>query len=67
MAITNHERVGKALDLLKEGLQPFIERELQAQHGKYWITTVTSGWRNDVGRLALRPQQSQPAKGGQSL
>ncbi|MHB1344134.1 MAG: Swt1 family HEPN domain-containing protein [Thermoleophilia bacterium] len=48
MAMTNHERVGKALDLLKEGLQPFIERELQAQHGTYWITTVTSGWRNDV-------------------
>lgn len=27
MAITNHERVGKAMDLLKEGLAPFIERE----------------------------------------
>ena len=27
MAITNHERVGKALDLLKTGLGPFIERE----------------------------------------
>ena len=29
MAITNHERVGKALDLLKAGLAPFIERELK--------------------------------------
>src|SRR5579875_3368757 len=29
MAITNHERVGKALDLLKQGLAPFIERELK--------------------------------------
>lgn len=28
MAITNHERVGKALELLKAGLAPFIEREL---------------------------------------
>src|SRR5436309_6906851 len=28
MAMTNHERVGKALDLLKSGLGPFIEREL---------------------------------------
>src|SRR5437867_3170154 len=27
MAMTNHERVGKALDLLKVGLGPFIERE----------------------------------------
>lgn len=48
MAITNHERVGKALELLRQGLSPFIERELQAQHGKYWITTVTAGWRDDV-------------------
>lgn len=29
MAITNHERVGKALELLKAGLAPFAERELQ--------------------------------------
>lgn len=28
MAVTNHERVGKALDLLKAGLGPFVEREL---------------------------------------
>ncbi len=27
MAITNHERVGKAVDLLKAGLAPFVERE----------------------------------------
>ncbi len=30
MAMTNQERVGKALDLLKKGLGPFVERELQA-------------------------------------
>ena len=29
MAITNHERVGKALELLRAGLAPFIERELK--------------------------------------
>ena len=29
MAITNHERVGKALDLLKAGLGPFVQREVQ--------------------------------------
>ncbi len=28
MAITNHERVGKTLELLKDGLSPFVEREL---------------------------------------
>jgi hypothetical protein len=48
MAITNHERVGKALELLRDGLKPFISRELEAKHGKYWITTVTQSWRNEL-------------------
>src|ERR1700730_16711092 len=29
MAITNHERVGKAMELLKQGLGPFVEREFK--------------------------------------
>ena len=29
MATTNHERVGKALELLKAGLGPFVDREVQ--------------------------------------
>jgi predicted AAA+ superfamily ATPase len=32
MALTNHERVGKAMDLLRQGLGPFVERELDAQN-----------------------------------
>src|SRR5580704_4918486 len=32
MAITNHERVGKAMDLLKQGLGPFVEREFKSAH-----------------------------------
>ena len=40
MAITNHERVGKALDLLKDGLQPFVEREMKAQHAQLWLEQV---------------------------
>ena len=30
MAVTNHDRVGKALELLKTGLCPFVERELKS-------------------------------------
>ncbi|MBS0471294.1 MAG: DUF499 domain-containing protein [Proteobacteria bacterium] len=30
MAVTNHERVGKALELLKAGLGPFVEREFKS-------------------------------------
>ncbi|MEK7757284.1 MAG: Swt1 family HEPN domain-containing protein, partial [Planctomycetota bacterium] len=32
MAITNHERVGKALELLKNGLGPFVEREFKSAY-----------------------------------
>ena len=37
MAISNHERVGKALDVVKDGLQPFVEREMKSQHAQLWI------------------------------
>jgi len=33
MATTNNERVGKALDLLRDGLAPFIEREFRTRFG----------------------------------
>lgn len=48
MAITNHERIGKMLELLKDGLRPFIERELKAQHQQGWFEEV---------KAALSPQQ----------
>jgi hypothetical protein len=37
MALSNHERIGKALDLLNAGLRPFVERELQAAYSKDWL------------------------------
>jgi hypothetical protein len=40
MAITNHERVGKSLELLKGGLGPFVERELKARYGDGWAFEV---------------------------
>ncbi|MEW6750478.1 MAG: Swt1 family HEPN domain-containing protein [Candidatus Latescibacterota bacterium] len=42
MALTNHERIGKALELLRDGLGPFIEREL------------THTYREEAGREAAR-------------
>lgn len=36
MAQSNHERVGKALELLNTGLKPFVEREMQAVYGQRW-------------------------------
>ncbi len=47
MALSNHERVGKALDLLVAGLKPFVERELQATYGKDWVAKA--------GLIEVRP------------
>jgi len=32
MAITNQERIGKAMDLLRQGLAPFVDREFRNLH-----------------------------------
>ncbi len=48
MAITNYERVGKALNVLKDGLRPFVERELKAQYQTSWFEEV---------KTSLTPQQ----------
>ncbi len=40
MAITNQERVTKVLELLKDGLRPFVERELKAKLGAQWESEV---------------------------
>lgn len=48
MAITNKERVGRGLDLLKTGLIPFVEREFQKQMGGFWAEKVAEGQRNGL-------------------
>ena len=48
MAITNHERVGKALELLKDGVAPFLERELKSEYQQRWFDEV---------KTTLSPQQ----------
>ena len=40
MALSNHERIGKALDVLKAGLPQFVERELKLAHGRNWWATA---------------------------
>src|SRR6266498_3176503 len=43
MAITNRDRVGKALELLGQGLAPFVERELKSVLGAKWQDALTEG------------------------
>lgn len=47
MAITNHERIGKALELLNQGLLPFLEREMKAQFKSKWLDAVKESLRAD--------------------
>ncbi len=54
MAITNHERVGKAMELLKEGLHPFIEREFASVHAAQALA-VARRLTGDDRQLANRP------------
>jgi predicted AAA+ superfamily ATPase len=48
--ITNRDRVRKALDHLRDGLRPFVERELRAKLGAKWL---------DDGRYRLNLQSSR--------
>ena len=64
MAITNHERVGKALELLKAGLGAFVERELKAKYGSGWAfekalqpASATSAM-NRFGNLVMHDLQN---------
>jgi hypothetical protein len=40
MALSNQERVGKGMELLRDGLRPFIERELKARLGVSWENEI---------------------------
>ena len=46
MAQSNHERVGKALEILNKGLQPFIEREMQVVYGARWLQEAAANLRD---------------------
>ena len=46
MAQSNHERVGRALELLNKGLRPFIEREMQAVYGDKWLQEAAANLRD---------------------
>jgi predicted AAA+ superfamily ATPase len=46
VAVSNHERVGKALDLLRAGIRPYFEREMRAAHGDRWIDEATTTFRD---------------------
>lgn len=46
MATSNHERVGSALKLLSDGMQPFVERGFEAAFGDGWFDQACQGLRD---------------------
>ncbi len=58
MAITNYERVGKAVQILAEGLAPFVDRECRAEFGDDWPAAVQ---RMDTRGGGGAPRRVNPA------
>jgi uncharacterized protein len=63
MAIANRDRVGRALELLREGLYPFVERELKAKHGDKWFSEAKSALGSDTpaNRAVTTPESMDVA------
>ena len=59
MAITNHERVGKALELLTGGLQPFVERELKSTNAPNWFAETKRTLAESQLQLLGTPEKPQ--------
>jgi predicted AAA+ superfamily ATPase len=54
MAITNQERVGKAMDLLRLGLAPFVEREFKSQFHAQALEAAR-GYFKDDRAVGIKP------------
>jgi len=55
MALSNSERIGKGLDLLRNGVAPFVERELEAVYGDKW---------QEKARQSVAKERDWKVKGG---
>ncbi|MCY3785681.1 MAG: Swt1 family HEPN domain-containing protein [bacterium] len=55
MALSNHERIGKAIALLGDGLAPFVARECEAEFGPNWPAAVQR-----VDTRGGKPRQVNP-------
>ncbi|HOQ41873.1 MAG TPA: Swt1 family HEPN domain-containing protein [Smithellaceae bacterium] len=59
MAITNYDRVGKAMELLKDGLIPFVERELKSQYAQLWIEEAKTSVSDTQAKLFVAKDKPQ--------
>jgi ribonuclease III len=47
MAVSNHERVSRALTVLHQGLYPYFEQEMRKVYSERWLTVATSSLSDD--------------------
>ncbi|MCC6627902.1 MAG: DUF499 domain-containing protein, partial [Chloroflexi bacterium] len=57
MALSNHERVGKAMELLQQALAPFVQRAFKSRYGTTWPTELAAAVRRDP---AVPPGSGEP-------
>jgi hypothetical protein len=57
---SEHPAIGRALELLTQGLFPFVQRELQGVYGDDWWNAACSSFRND--RIAAVMTKIAPAE-----
>src|SRR5215218_3646340 len=67
MALSNRDRVGRGLEVLRAGLEPFVERELRARIGGRWQDAVERGARHEVRRRNGEIEWDTPALLGAML
>ena len=48
MATSNKDRISRALDYLRDGLTPFVEREFEARLGSDWQARVNDSREFDI-------------------
>ena len=47
MALSNLDRVNKGLELLRNGLYPFVVREMKEVHKAYWLEAASSSFKEE--------------------
>jgi len=61
MAITNRDRVGKALEILGDGLSSFVERELRAVLANKWQEAFSEGGpKAPAGKRSMQAKLNDP-------
>jgi predicted AAA+ superfamily ATPase len=60
MAVTNRDRVGKALEILGDGLAAFVERELKASLGDKWQDALSEGAPKAGAKKAAQKKLNDP-------